>query len=327
MFNKLWKALNFAQYEAQNLVFHTLSWAPGSPAEWQPYFNSTSKIWFIWNWTIWVDPLNRTNHSWSQTASTISDFDAQVITNRLDELANPTASLNLNNQLITNLLTPVSGWDATNKDYVDWLVNWTDWKESARCATTANITLSWNQTIDWITTVDGDRILVKDQTTWSENGIYVAGTGAWVRSDDANEDGELTAASALFIEEWTISQDTQYVISTNWTIVIGTTAITFIQLWAWVSYIAGNGIDIAWSVISVDTAVTTRKYAVNIWDAAATAFTVTHNLWTLDIQVVVREIATWEEIIVPNRASTTSQCVIEFWTAPALNEYRVIVQG
>ena len=327
MNNRLWQALDFNKLEALNLTLHNLTGAPASPVEWQKYMNTTTHIEYVYNGTIWVDALDRTNHTWTQLASTISDFDTQVRTNRLDQMSAPTVSVDMNSQKITWLLAPTLDTDAVNKLYVDDLVNGTDWKESARVATTANITLSWTQTIDWISVLDGERVLVKDQTIPSENGIYVCSTGAWNRSLDADENGELTSSSALFIEEWTISADTQYIVSTDWVIVIGTTDIAFTQLGAWVSYTSWNWIDITWSVISVDTAVVVRKYAVNIGDTAATSFTITHNLWTLDIQVSVREIATGEEVIIPNKATTTSQAVVEFATAPSTDEYRVIVQA
>lgn len=66
-----------------------------------------------------TDPLARANHTGTQTASTISDFDTQVRTNRLDQMAAPTASVALNSQKITGLGTPTSSTDAATKGYVD----------------------------------------------------------------------------------------------------------------------------------------------------------------------------------------------------------------
>jgi len=66
-----------------------------------------------------TDPLARANHTGTQTASTISDFDTQVRTNRLDQMAAPTSSVSLNSQKITNLATPTSNTDASTKAYVD----------------------------------------------------------------------------------------------------------------------------------------------------------------------------------------------------------------
>jgi hypothetical protein len=66
-----------------------------------------------------ADPFARANHTGSQTASTISDFDTQVRTSRLDQMAAPTGSVSLNSQKITNLATPTSNADASTKAYVD----------------------------------------------------------------------------------------------------------------------------------------------------------------------------------------------------------------
>lgn len=70
------------------------------------------------------------------------------------------------------------------------------WKNSARVATTANITLSGLQTIDGYTTIAGDRVLVKNQTTATQNGMYIAAAGAWSRSTDADSSNEFESMAA-----------------------------------------------------------------------------------------------------------------------------------
>src|SRR5205085_10291477 len=120
-----------------------------------------------------------------------SDFDTQVRTSRLDQMAAPTASVSMNSQKITNLLDPTGAQDAASKAYVDATAVGIDWKPSVRAATTANIaTLAGGapNTLDGVTLAANDRILVKDQGTRSQNGIYVVttlGTGAngtWTRA-------------------------------------------------------------------------------------------------------------------------------------------------
>ncbi len=74
---------------------------------------------YIANSKLATDPLARANHTGTQTASTISDFDTQVRTNRLDQMTAPTGSVSLNSQKITNLATPTSNNDAVNKTYID----------------------------------------------------------------------------------------------------------------------------------------------------------------------------------------------------------------
>lgn len=327
MQNRLWQSLDFGQLQALNMALHNATWAPSTPVEWQKYMNTSTHLEYIYDGSSWINSLDRTNHTGTQLASTISDFDTQVQTNQLDTLAAPTTSVDFNSQRITWVATPSAVDDASTKGYVDNLLNGTDWKDSVRCIIVTNITLSAHQTLDWILTVDGDRVLVAWQTLPAENGIYVAWTGAWIRALDADEDGELTAASCVFIEEGTTYADTQWRITTDWVIVIDTTDISWGQIWAGTTYTAWTGVDVTGSVISIDNTVVVEKYAVNIWDTTTTSFTLTHNLGTLDIEVQVREIATWELVMVPNKATTTTQCVIEFASAPSTDEYRVIVQA
>ncbi|MGE0338118.1 MAG: DUF2793 domain-containing protein [Gammaproteobacteria bacterium] len=105
-----------------------------------------------------------------------------------------------------------------------------DRKESVRVATTANITLSGTQTIDSVAVVAGDRVLVKNQTTGSENGIYVCAAGAWARAADANTSDKVTAGMFTVAAEGGTQPDTLWVLTTNDPITLGTTALTFAQL-------------------------------------------------------------------------------------------------
>lgn len=111
---------------------------------------------------------DRATHTGTQTASTISDFDTQVRTSRLDQMAAPTASVSLNNQKITNLATPVLGTDAANKDYVDSVSQGLDPKQSVKAATTAAIVLNGPLNVDGVSLIAGDRVLVKNQGAVSE---------------------------------------------------------------------------------------------------------------------------------------------------------------
>lgn len=103
-----------------------------------------------------------------------------------------------------------------------------DFKESVRAATVGNITLSGTQTIDGVALVVGNRVLVKNQTTGSANGIYVVASGAWTRAADAVQ-GSLTANAFCFVEEGTTQGDTGWVLTTNDPITVGTTSLTFTQ--------------------------------------------------------------------------------------------------
>ena len=165
----------------------------------------------------------------SHTASLVSDLASTVQGYRLDQFAVPTSSVSINSQKITNLADPSADTDGVNKRYADALKNGLDVKQSVRVATTANITLSGTQTIDGVAVVAGDRVLVKNQTSGSQNGIYVVAAGSWSRSTDADLDSEVSPGMFAFIEEGTTNADTGWVMTTNSPTTLGTTALTFAQ--------------------------------------------------------------------------------------------------
>lgn len=107
------------------------------------------------------------------------------------------------------------------------LITGGDFKDSVRAATTANITLSGAQAIDGVSVVAGDRVLVKDQTTGNENGIYVAAVGAWTRATDADTGAEFNPGAVIPVEEGTANGDTIWLLTNNGTVTIGTTALVF----------------------------------------------------------------------------------------------------
>jgi len=195
------------------------------------------------------------------TAAKISDFDTQVRTSRLDQMAAPTASLSVNSQKITNLATPTSDTDAATKAYVDASRSGLDVKASVRAATTANITLSGTQTIDGVAVIAGDRVLVKDQSTASANGIYVVAASTWSRSTDADTDAEVHAGMFTFVEEGTVNADSGWVLSTNNPIVVGSTSLTFAQFSGAGQITAGAGLTKTGNTI--DAVGTSNRITVN----------------------------------------------------------------
>lgn len=131
---------------------------------------------------------------------------------------------------LTSVGNPATGTDAVNKNYVDGLIAGLKWKQSVKAATTTNGTLATafddGSVIDGITLATGDRILVKDQSDGTENGIYiVAASGAPTRATDADAGAELVNA-AVFVEQGTANADKAFV-ATNNAITLGSTAITF----------------------------------------------------------------------------------------------------
>lgn len=151
-----------------------------------------------------------------------------------------TGDINMGSNSITSLATPSSGTDAANKDYVDSLIQGVKWKDEVDVATTANITLSGEQTIDGVLT-SSSRVLVKDQSTQTENGIYVSAAGAWTRSTDADTGTELTHAT-MKVAQGSTNADTVYT-NNNDSITIGVTNITFVTLGSIVSHNNTSGLQ------------------------------------------------------------------------------------
>ena len=195
------------------------------------------------------------------TAAKISNFDTQVRTSRLDQMAAPTASVSLNSQKITNLATPTADTDAATKAYVDAARSGLDVKGSVRAATTANITLSGAQTIDGVSVIAGDRVLVKDQSTASTNGIYVAAASTWSRATDADVDAEVHAGMFTFVEEGTANADSGWVLTTNNPITVGSTALAFAQFSGAGQITAGAGLTKTGNTI--DAVGTANRITVN----------------------------------------------------------------
>ena len=157
--------------------------------------------------------------------------DVTNFTNVSSALAAATSDVSFNSYKITSVANPANDQDAATKAYVDSVATGLDVKASVRVASTANIDLSTGGllTIDDIALNDGDRVLVKDQTTASENGIYVAHSGAWARATDADSSDEVTAGMFTFVEEGTTNADKGFVLTTNNPITLGTTDLSFSQ--------------------------------------------------------------------------------------------------
>lgn len=290
--------------------------------------------------------LARSNHTGTQTASTISDFDTQVRTSRLDQMAAPTAPVSFNSQRITNLATPTADTDAATKKYVDDIVAGLSWKDEVRVATTANGTLATafanGSTVDGVVLATGDRILLKDQTTQSQNGIYtVNASGAPTRALDAETGAELSGA-AVYVTSGSTNGGTRWVNNNTGAITVGTTNITFVQFGAGSTYTAGNGltlggndfnvgagtgISVTADAVAIDTAVVVRKATALIGTGSATSIAVTHNLGNQWVQAQVYEVATLSLVdcdIVATDANTTT---FIFTVAPTTNALRVVIQG
>ena len=161
---------------------------------------------------------------------------------------------------ITLFATPTSDLHPATKAYVDSLAQGIDVRASCRVASTANIVLATGTTltIDGVVTVAGDRVLVKNQTTTTENGIYVVAAGAWSRSTDADSSAEVTAGMFTFVSEGTVNADSGWVLTTNDAIVLGTTALAFAQFSGAGQVVAGAGLTKTGNTLDIGTASSTR---------------------------------------------------------------------
>lgn len=165
-----------------------------------------------------------------------------------------TGALDMGTFKVTNMADGSADTDAVTYRQLINAINGIDWKDSTRLATQANINLaSAPATIDGIAPANGNRILVKSQTTLSENGIYIYnGSGnAMTRSTDADEDSEVTAMMTVGVEEGTTDADRIYTVTSNDPLTIGVSDIVF-GILPVNTFTGGDGIDITGTLISVD---------------------------------------------------------------------------
>lgn len=99
-------------------------------------------------------------------------------------------------------------------------------KSPVKAATTANITLSGEQTIDGVSIVADDRVLVKDQSTASENGIYIASTSTWSRAPDWDGSYDVVQGTTVRVNSGTANSGKWFSVTTSGTITVGTTSVT-----------------------------------------------------------------------------------------------------
>ena len=162
--------------------------------------------------------------------------------------------------------SPSGAYDVVNKTYLDYFATGLSWKQPVLVASTANLPLSGLGTIDTTVTVQaGDRVLVKNQSTASENGIYIAASGPWSRSADANTWQELVSA-ICFVEEGDTQAGTAWYCTAQQGGTLGVTAVNWSNFSVAATYTAGTGLTLAGSQFSI----TSTGVVAATYGAAAT---------------------------------------------------------
>lgn len=186
------------------------------------------------------------NPQQSGLAITGSTIDSSVIGGISPSLGTFTNILATTGQVTT---TPTGNTDIANKFYVDSIAQGLNPKQAVKCATTASITLSGLQTIDGYTTLSGDRVLVKNQGTSSQNGIYIAAASGWTRATDMDVWAEVPGAYTVVLNGG--QAQTGWVSTSADTGTINVTAITFVQFSGNGTYYAGTGLTLASNTFSI----------------------------------------------------------------------------
>jgi hypothetical protein len=280
--------LDLQKNELRNGVIQVLATPPSSPVTGQIYYNSDSNDGnvglMVYNGTTWesvgsVDGLQGTapiqvsvsggiatisiDAADSDSAGSMSAAHYNLVNGATD--ANTASALvkrdadgdfaarDIDARMVIISGTTTNSTDVATKAYVDSVAQGLDVKQSVHVATTANLaSLSGLLTIDGHTVEAGQRVLVKNQTTGSQNGIYVADSSTWSRADDFDGTPAVTTGAFVFVEYGNTQASSGWVLSTTGTITIGTTALTFTQFSASGSYAAGDGLTLTGNSFSVN---------------------------------------------------------------------------
>lgn len=154
---------------------------------------------------------------------------------------------------------PSSANDIANKQYVDYYAAGLSWKAPVLTATSANITLSGLQTINAVTVAAGDRVLVKDQTTASQNGIYIASASAWTYAVGADDWAEYVGA-IVFVASGALNGTAWYSTAQPGG-TLGVTSLVWSNFSVASSYSAGTGLTLTGTQFSItNTGVSAATY-------------------------------------------------------------------
>jgi len=369
----LGKPLNFNKLQALNLVIQNLGTPPSSPVVGQVYFDTNAAFLCgrIWDGTAWyvnnplkvtdgtfpmaklvTDPLARANHTGTQLASTVSNFDAQVRTSRLDQMAVPTAVVAFGGQVLQNIAAGTLSTDGVNLAQVQGIADavrqGSRVKDAVTYLATGNIALTGFGVQgggDWASALTaGQTVLAVGQTDPRQNGPYLASSGTWTRRVADDQQAELVPGALWFVALGTTYAASSWVLRNVIAPLPGTDNVTLTQSGASTSYSAGNGIDVTGSVISakvfassgvllsgsgisVDTSIVVRKFAQTFGDGTSTVFSFTHNLGTLDLTFAIRRVSDGELIMADLVPTATNTASLTLAVVPTASEYRITVHG
>jgi hypothetical protein len=287
----------------------------------------------------------------------------------LSALAAPTSDVSFASYKITNLASPVTATDAANKQYVDDVAQGLNIHAASFAATTANLNATYSNgtagvgatltnagtqaafQTDGTSPALNARILVKDQSTTFQNGIYTlttvgSGSTNWVltRATDFDTAAEIAGGDFTFVDAGATLANTGWVQIDEVT-TVGTDPIVWQQFSGAGTYTASNGVQLVGSNFSgvvvangglsvgatgfeVDTAIVVEKYAANVGNGSATSYTITHNLGTRDVIVSIYDNSSpYAEVICDVQHTSTTAITLLFSVAPTSNQYRVVVHA
>jgi hypothetical protein len=261
--------------------------------------------------TVYTAATSRANHTGTQLAATISDFDTQVRTSRLDQFVAPTGSVALGSQKLINVLDPTAPQDGATKNYIDTqlaaVATGQTLKGTIRAVSTTNVNIaSAPATIDGVTAAAGDVFFLAGQTTGSQNGPYTwsATSAAMVRAINWDSQPEAVVGSYWIVREG--SQADKFALMTNDSFTLGTTtaALTYV------------GMAPALNV----------PVEQDLGNGALTSFAITHNFGTRAVAVMVYRVASpYDEVEVYTERTDLNTVTIKPDTVWATSEFHAVV--